>query len=143
MRKKKDGKDIYQKQTVQITVDFEYAQKDRIVNCKDLSLPKNIIIEIFKYVKPTKLLALYTTNNIKIGVLIDYDPFAQKHFNVSNLGWICNYFGLETFFIMKLFKILMSFLYTEKVETYIEKTKIYQQNWKEWMQAQSDLNINR
>eukprot|EP01083_Nonionella_stella_P066712 175897_1 len=120
---------------IQITCDIEYAQKNLIINANESVLTKSILIEIFKYVQPTKLLTLYTYD-----VDIDSDAFDSKYFNMSNIRWVCNYYGLEAIFMCKLFKVLIQFLDCESVETYLENTKSYHQNWKELQDAQKDLN---
>eukprot|EP01084_Bolivina_argentea_P280328 479393_1 len=101
-----------------ITCDFECAQKNIMVNDEKCSLPKDILIEIFKYTKPRKMIELYSYN-----MAIDNNPFGGNHFIGSNLEWICNHFGVETIYVRKFLVKMLYFIYSPKIDEIIADIK--------------------
>ena len=136
---------------VQISCDLEYVEINRIINkmsskkfeIKNISLPSNILCVVFEYLRPTKYLPLYSFKTKETDDdfhSVEIDKFDKNHFNLSNIEWVGNFFGLESWYFLRLFKILMTFLESEDVLLYIKKEKDYNKKWSEWQEAQQDLN---
>eukprot|EP01084_Bolivina_argentea_P241686 405659_1 len=147
---KKDIESEIRKKKCQITCDFSYGEINRIINNMsskkfevNVSLPSNILIEIFQYIRPIKYIALYSSiikESDDDFDIVENSQYDKKHFNLSNIEWVCNFFGLETWHFVKLFKIIMKFLEHNDVIQYIKKEKDYNKTWDEWREAQQELN---
>lgn len=143
--------DEIKKQKVQITCDLEYVEINRIINkmsskkfeIKDIALPADVLCVLFQYLKPTKYLSLYsfvTKESEDDFDTVETDKFDKKNFEQSNIEWVGNFFGLESWYFLRLFKILIKFLDSQNVRDYIKKEKDYNAKWAEWQDAQQDLN---
>jgi len=101
-----------------IQCDFECGQKSFMGNHESSALPKDLLIEIFKYTKPRKMLELYAYS-----MSVDENPFGSKHFIGSNLEWISNHFGIETVFLRKFLVKMLYFIYSPAMDQFIDEVK--------------------
>ena len=147
--KLKNGSEIRSKQ-VQIQCDYEYGEINKIINNASnkkskmrIGLPSHLLAVVFGYIRPSKWLALYSYKEKETDddfEIVETDKFGKQYFNRSNIEWVVNYFSLESWHFRRLFKILILFLDTKEVSEYIQKEKDYNQKWREWQEAQQDLN---
>ena len=116
----------------QITCDLDYLDVNKIINKEDFEetaneslLPSNILVVVFSFIEPTKMLALYTCLSWQSDWYLSHQHAVdKKHFDMSNIDWICNYFGLESIHLVKLLKKLILFLESDDVDEYFQKSKL-------------------
>jgi len=114
----------------QITVDLDYLDVNKIINKEGFDktakslLPSSILVVVFSFIEPQKMLALYDLRSWQSDWYLSHQQrFDGKQFNSSNLDWICNYFGIQSDTFKRLFKKLILFLESDDVDEYFRKLK--------------------
>eukprot|EP00484_Ammonia_sp_Unknown_P002582 CAMPEP_0197053792 /NCGR_PEP_ID=MMETSP1384-20130603/27950_1 /TAXON_ID=29189 /ORGANISM="Ammonia sp." /LENGTH=305 /DNA_ID=CAMNT_0042486739 /DNA_START=146 /DNA_END=1064 /DNA_ORIENTATION=+ len=141
---------------IQIACDWHYAEVDKMINaaaangsssskCANsrnvrMALPSHLLIAVFEFVKPSKYLALYSCLATHTDLdAVQVDEMNRRYFHLSNIEWVTNYFGVEPWHFVKLFKVLMEFINHHKVYRYVQEEKQYNQRWRELQIAQREL----